>query len=182
MQLSDISNIVLIGPMASGKTSIGKQIASILNVSFCDTDHIIEQQGTPISDIFAQQGEAHFRQLETECLKQLLSMNCHIIATGGGAPLRAENAELIRSIGAVVFLDADVDSICIRTSKSNHRPLLNRPDKREFITKMLSERRPIYDALADITVESYCNTSKRQLALNVLEALSQCDFKKHNKP
>ena len=181
MQLSEITNIVLIGPMAAGKTSIGKQIAYILGAHFCDTDHLIErQQQRKIASIFETDGEQAFRNMETQCLQQLQSASHHIIATGGGAVLNEQNHQILRSIGAIVFLDSDADTIMIRSARSNHRPLLNRPDKREFITNMLDQRRPIYEGLADVSIESHYNFSKGKLANLVLEQLAQCTFEKRD--
>ncbi len=181
MQLSEITNIVLVGPMASGKTSIGKQIAYMLGAHFCDTDHLIEQQQQrKIASIFETEGEQAFRTMEAQCLQQLQNTSHHIIATGGGVVLNEQNHKILRSIGAVVFLNSDTDTIMIRTAKSKHRPLLNRPDKREFITTMLDQRRPIYEALADVSVESHYNLSKGKLANLVLEQLAQCTFEKRD--
>ncbi len=184
MQLSDVSNLVLIGPMAAGKTSIGKHIANLLDVAFCDTDRLIEaQQNCSIAQIFEHTDEAYFRKLETQCLKDLRGKMQHIIATGGGAVLNETNRAYIRDIGVVVYLKTDVDTIMKRTATSNSRPLLNTPNlktKRKIISDLLDVRNPIYTQLADAIVESYYSQNKKQIALNVLNAIANCSFSKRH--
>ncbi|MGJ8655169.1 MAG: shikimate kinase [Akkermansiaceae bacterium] len=150
-------NIVLVGFMGCGKSTIGREIGLQLNYSLVDTDClIVESVGMAISKIFADHGEEHFRDLETDLLGQIHATECthQIISTGGGLPVREQNREWLKKLGYVVWLRASVDTILDRTGKSNHRPLLNTENPRDKIERMLAVRDPIYAEVADLTINT----------------------------
>ena len=150
-------NIVLVGFMGCGKSTVGREIGLQLNYSLVDTDVLIEESvGKQISDIFADHGEDHFRSLETDLLGQIHSTNCthQIISTGGGLPVREENRDWIKKLGYVVWLKASVATIMQRTAKSNHRPLLKTDNAKQKVEEMLAVRNPIYNEVADLSINT----------------------------
>ncbi len=150
-------NIVLVGFMGCGKSTIGREIGLQLNYSLVDTDCLIEESvGVPISQIFSEKGEEHFRDLETDLLSQVHARECthQIISTGGGLPVRGANRGWLKKLGYVVWLRAGVDTVMERTGKSKHRPLLNTENPRERVEAMLAERDPIYAEVADLTINT----------------------------
>jgi shikimate kinase len=148
-------NVTLIGFMGSGKTTIGQDLAPSLNFSFVDTDDlIVARAGKSVPEIFAESGEDHFRDLESEVLQSLSNESSHVIATGGGIILRPENRALIKNIGFTVWLDATEDTIFERVSRNRERPLLHTPDPRETISNLLQTRRPLYQESADLVVST----------------------------
>lgn len=139
-------NLILIGYMGSGKTTVGQVLAERLGCSFRDTDHLIEEgEGCSISEIFSRFGENYFRRRETACLQQLMEENAlGIISVGGGTPLRAENRELLKKLGRIVYLKADPMTIYERIKEDQSRPLLQTEDPLKKITNMLAERESFY--------------------------------------
>jgi hypothetical protein len=148
-------NIILIGYMGCGKSTLSRLLAQDHNRHLIDTDSFIEtREGMSISELFEQKGERYFRDLETTVLEELLESTYNtVIATGGGLPLRDANAELLKRLGTVVYLKASADTIYERVKDETNRPLLNVPNPREKIEKMLAQRNPIYEQVADYTVE-----------------------------
>ena len=144
-------NLILIGFMGSGKTTLGIRLSYRLRQTFVDTDKWIEkQQGKSISSIFAEEGEEAFRRLETECLKKLQQESGkQIISTGGGMPLRAENRVLLKQLGTVVYLKASPDAIYERLKEDTTRPLLQTKDPRQRIKELLGDREAAYQEAAD---------------------------------
>ena len=151
-----MQNIILIGFMGSGKTTVGKILAKRLNVEMIDTDKWIEKkQDQTIKEIFHNHGEDYFRKLETEILKTLCNSNVmRIVATGGGLPLREENQELLAKMGEIVYLKADAGTIYERIQNDKNRPLLQTPDPKQKITELLGLRTPIYEKIAEIIIET----------------------------
>lgn len=143
-------NIILIGFMGSGKTCVGKLLGEQLSYRFLDTDALIEQtEKETIPRIFSLMGEEYFRSLETKLLRSLQrSLDQAILSTGGGLPLRKENAEILRRLGFVVFLKASVVTILTRLSGDLTRPLLQGEDKRDKVERLLYERTSIYEKTA----------------------------------
>lgn len=149
------SNIVLIGFMGSGKSSIGRRVAAHFGFQFVDTDALlVAREGRAIAEIFAGEGEARFRDLETSVLKSLGVRERCVISTGGGVILRDENRALLRGLGLTVWLTASEDVIFERVSRTNKRPLLHTANPRETVTQLLAARRPLYEAAAQFTVDT----------------------------
>ncbi|MDD5259974.1 MAG: shikimate kinase [bacterium] len=139
-------NIVLIGFMASGKTVVGKILAAKLNMKYIDVDETIEKNtGQAITDIFKKHGESVFRDMETKAIKCVALLDHFVIAVGGGAVMRAENVQELRSNGKLVYLSASPEAILRRIGDAKSRPLLAKePDKLKKIKEMLAHREPIY--------------------------------------
>lgn len=141
--------------MGSGKSSIGRLLAKRLGFQFLDTDHIIiERAGMPISEIFARNGEPAFRDLETSVLRSIMHLERCIIATGGGAVLRAENRKLLHQLGFVVGLAAHADVIFERVRRNTKRPLLQTEDPKGTLCQLLEERQPLYEKAAHWTLDT----------------------------
>ena len=138
-------NIVLVGFMGTGKTSIGRRISSQLRMRYVDTDEIVERNSRRrISDIFAEDGESAFRELESEAVRKVSKLQNHVISTGGGVVLREANMTELKRNGVVFCLTATPEEIYKRVGHQAHRPLLQTPDPLAKIQSMLAERRPYY--------------------------------------
>lgn len=151
-----MENIILIGYMGSGKTTVGKIAAERKNYTFVDTDEmIVEQQHRSISEIFAADGERAFRDMETALLGQLIAEKREhlVISTGGGMPLRTENQQLLARLGKVVYLKASPVTIYNRIKGDTTRPLLQCENPLERIEEMIVERSTLYEAGAMFIVE-----------------------------
>ena len=165
-----ISNIILIGPMGAGKTTIGRQIARLLDFDFFDSDREIEERtGVAIPLIFELEGEEGFRRREKDVISELTKKNHIVLATGGGAVLKSENQLALKRSGTVVYLCAGIDDLLERTSKDKNRPLLQTADPRKKLQAILTEREPIYRELADIILET--NEMSVHSAVKELEGL-----------
>ena len=166
-------NIILIGPMGSGKSTIGSIIAKRLHREFQDSDHYIEHRtGVDIARIFDIEGEQGFRDRETTALQELLSESNRVIATGGGSVLRTENQQLLRQQGFIVFLDTSLNQQMHRLRRDKKRPLLQTENPRARLETMFQERRPIYLDLADIVVKTDKRVARR-LATDVINQLPE---------
>ncbi len=164
-------NLYLIGMMGSGKSTLGVELAAQLGFQFFDTDVLIEQvAGCPIPDIFAEQGEAHFRDLETQVLAQLSSYTRLVIATGGGIVSRPQNWSYLHH-GLTIWLDVAPELIWQRLLQDpGQRPLLQTPDPEAALRRLMQQRQPFY-AQADIQVPIQSETSPPQLAKQVWQAI-----------
>lgn len=140
--------------MGVGKTEIGRSLAGSLKMNFLDIDELIEKtEGCKISEIFDKEGEPYFRDLETEVLKTLGNYDNFVLSTGGGIVLREENVELLREIGPLILLTAREEIILERVKHTEDRPLLT-GDKAQKIKEILSVRNPIYNKVADFSVDT----------------------------
>ncbi|NCA25789.1 MAG: shikimate kinase [Actinobacteria bacterium] len=150
-----VNKIVLIGPPGAGKTSIGKALSKELNMAFADSDSEIERSvNKKISDIFVDEGEDVFRKIEVDVVSKLLSQFDGVIALGGGAPINPEIQELLSSAQyPVVFIDVSISQAAIRIGFNKDRPLLLINPRQQWL-HLMSERRPIYEKLASVTVSS----------------------------
>lgn len=166
-------NIILIGPMGSGKSTIGSIIAKKLQRQFYDSDHFIEgRTGVDIARIFDVEGEEGFRDRETNALNELLSKNNLVIATGGGSIMRAQNQEMLRNKGYIVFLDTSINQQMQRLQRDKKRPLLQTDNPRERLQQLLDVRRPIYQDLADLSVKTDRRMA-RKLASDIIQNLPE---------
>lgn len=150
------NNIVLIGFMGCGKSSVGRKLAGALFYEFADTDAMIEEAyGKTISEMFETDGEEYFRNAETELLKKLSTeAEGLILATGGGMPMREENAELLRKIGTVVFLEAKIETILERLQNDTGRPLADGEDREARLRPLYERRLPVYKAAAEYCLDT----------------------------
>lgn len=169
------NNIVLIGFMGCGKTSVGKRLAEKMGFEFLDTDEYIEKkENRKVSDIFAKEGEEYFRNAETNSIKELLHLAKRtIIATGGGMPLREENRGLLKELGLVLYLKANKDITIKRLKSDTTRPLLAGGDLEEKVDRLLKDRRSIYEATAHHTII----TNKKSFEKIIKEILRQYNSK-----
>lgn len=146
--------LVLVGLMGSGKSTIGRRLASAIGWRFVDADEEIESAaGCSIADMFAIYGEPMFRDLEARVIARLLGEEPAVLATGGGAWMQPSIREMILARATSVWLRADLDVLVDRVSKRDHRPLLKNGDKSAIMRRLMEERYPIY-AQANITVDS----------------------------
>ncbi len=152
--------IILIGLMGCGKTTVGRELSRMLGMPLLDMDAVIEEQiGKSIPAIFHDEGEAHFRALETALLRYLLQdegfgAGAPIISTGGGVVLREENRAILRQLGFCVWLDVEVPTLIARTARSNNRPLLANVNRRTILEKLSAERNPLYAETAHLHLDS----------------------------
>ena len=159
--------------MGSGKSTIGNLIAKKLSRDFCDSDHFIEARtGVDIARIFDVEGETGFRDRESKALKDLLSQNNQVIATGGGSVMREENQALLRSRGYIVFLDTSVNQQLQRLRRDKKRPLLQTENPRQQLEILFESRHPIYLGLADLAVKTDRKLA-RNLASDIIDQLPQ---------
>lgn len=137
--------------MGSGKSTVGQRLANLLGLEFFDCDHELEAQtGASVGLIFDVEGEEGFRERESRMLESLSQRQGVLIATGGGAVLRAENRELLRRSGLVVYLRTSVAQQMKRLSRDRSRPLLQTPDREQRLQRLAEERNPLYREVADI--------------------------------
>ncbi len=147
-------NIILIGFMGTGKTSVGKLLAHKIKKKFIDIDDEIEKnEKLSISDIFNKHGESYFRDKENFYLKKNLENDNYIIAAGGGIVVNKKNIPLLKK-GLVILLTANPDIIYERIKNEIHRPLLNVPDPLKKINELLSKRKPLYEKSADMIIDT----------------------------
>ncbi|MEV0307005.1 shikimate kinase [Nonomuraea fuscirosea] len=165
-----MSRVVLIGPPGSGKTTLGRLLAERLGVGFRDTDADIEAvAGKPVSDIFVEDGEERFRELEHEAVRRALAEHDGVLSLGGGAVLHAETQTLLKG-QHVVYLQVGLSDAIQRVGLGSARPLLVL-NPRSQLKKLMEERRPVYERLAVMTVV----TDKREpdeLADEIVKGLS----------
>ena len=149
-------NIVLVGPMGSGKTTVGRRLAQEFDQDFFDTDHaIIDKTGVSIDHIFDIEGEEGFRARESKILENLCQMSNIILATGGGIVILPKNRKILKNAGLVVYLSSSVDQLLRRTAKSKTRPLLeNSTDRKRTITELVESRDVYYREVSSFVVDT----------------------------
>jgi shikimate kinase len=163
-------NIFLIGPMGSGKTAVGRQVARLVALPFLDSDHEIEQQtGVDIPLIFEREGEAGFRRREREAIARLTSQTGIVLATGGGAVLDADNRRNLREHGWVVYLETSVAQQAERAGRTRNRPMLGNADPQQRLAELMEQREPLYREIADFTA-STTRKQVRAVAEQVVQA------------
>jgi shikimate kinase len=167
-------NVVLCGFMATGKTSVGKYLASLLGYEFLDMDAIIEAEtGMSIPQIFSSQGEPAFRALECRVAEQLALRSGCVIATGGGTIVNRQNLDNLRRNGIVIALTAVPEAILSRTGSGESRPMLGEGDRMQRIRSLMEQRSPAY-AMADLTVDtsSYSIEEVADIIVNRLQEIA----------
>ncbi len=165
------TNVILIGMMGSGKTTIGRLLAQRTGMEFIDLDELIAQRaGMSIAEIFQSQGEAAFRELESEVLAEIMSARHAVIATGGGIILSAANRERLRELGLVVWLDAPPEVLAERIGDDPARPLLDRTQPLKKLTEILNQRRQWYAETSDIHLDTTEHTEE-ELVDRIIEEL-----------
>ena len=149
-----MKRVVLIGAPGSGKSTVGAALAKVLALDFIDTDQLIEErEGKAITDIFVVDGESHFRAVELETLKHVLTLNDVVISLGGGAPISDQAQQLINSSeSTVIFLDVSLATAAPRVGFNRDRPLLLGNPRAQW-QALSDKRRPIYEALADVSIK-----------------------------
>jgi shikimate kinase len=165
-------NIILVGPMGSGKSAVGRLLAQRLGLTLVDSDAEIEARtGVDISYIFEREGEAGFRVREAEVIDEITQREGLLVATGGGAVLDPQTRERLRDRGCVVYLRTSVDQQLARTRRNSLRPLLMNPDPRGTLERLMHERAALYEEVADVTVD----TDGRKVSTVVGEILRQLE-------
>lgn len=149
-------NIILIGFMGCGKTSVGSRLSRRLHRPMTDTDQMIEEiSKMTVSEIFDRMGEEGFRRMETQCLKRLLEeTEAQIISVGGGLPVREENRCLLGQLGIVIYLRVTPMTVCRRLASDTSRPLLQGENSEERVQTLMAQRRDIYEAVSDIIIDA----------------------------
>lgn len=164
-------NLILVGPMGAGKSTIGRLLAKELKLSFKDSDKEIEQRtGANIPWIFDVEGEAGFREREQAVIGELCKLDGVVLATGGGAVLRPENRAALHAGGRVVYLHTSVEQQLDRTSRDRNRPLLRTADPGKVLADLLRIRDPLYREIADVIIETD-ERPPRMVVQEILERL-----------
>lgn len=148
-------NIVLIGFMGAGKSTVSREIARTTGREEIDLDsYIVEKEGCPINEMFEKHGEEYFRTLETKYLKEVSGREGIILSCGGGTVIKRENVDIIKENGVLVLLSAKPETIYERVKNSTDRPILNGNMNIEFITELMNKRKDIYLSVADLIIET----------------------------
>jgi shikimate kinase len=165
-------NLYLVGMMGAGKTSIGRQLAKRLQRRFIDVDHEIEAiTGVRVPTIFEIEGEAGFRERETQAITSLTKQQDLVLATGGGAVLREENRQCLSQTGVVIYLRVPPQTLYERTRHDRNRPLLQVENPLKRIEELYAQRDPLYQEIADLIMDSG-NCSVATLARRIEEELN----------
>ena len=165
--------IFIVGPMASGKSTLGKKLAQTLNTDFIDTDREIEKKaGAEISWIFEVEGEKGFRERERKALEESIKKDDVVISTGGGIVTVKKNRDLIATKGKVVYLKTPIELLLKRTEKDKKRPLLAKGNKKQILEALKKERDPKYKEIADITIDQNGQKNRKSLINEIIDKLS----------
>ena len=161
-------NIFIVGPMGSGKSTVGKIISDELFLNFFDTDDEIESRtGASIDWIFDLEGEEGFRKRESSILEEMVKQNSIVLSTGGGIILSDSNREMLSSRGTVFYLSTPISVQIERTSKDKDRPLLKNGDPEEILTRLQKERKGLYESVSDHVIETE-NKSSQEVATEII--------------
>ena len=161
-------NIFIVGPMGSGKSTVGKIISDELFLNFFDTDDEIESRtGASIDWIFDLEGEEGFRKRESSILEEMVKQNSIVLSTGGGIIISDSNREMLSSRGTVFYLSTPISVQLERTSKDKDRPLLKNGDPEEILTRLQKERKDLYESVSDHVIETE-NKSSQEVASEII--------------
>lgn len=164
-------SIVLVGLMGAGKSTVGKKLATLVELPFFDADHEIEKVSTmTIPELFEAYGEAEFRDLERRVIARMLEEGPIVLATGGGAYMNEQTRGAIASEGISLWLKAELDVLMARVIRKQNRPLLKNSDPRGVMERLMAERYPVYE-LADLTVNSR-EEKKEIIAVEAMQAIA----------
>lgn len=167
-----MKNILLIGFMGTGKTTVSRQLSLITGMEEIDMDaYIVKHENLSISDIFDRFGEDYFRDKETQYLKEILRNKDVIVSCGGGVVVRDENVEYMKGAGTIVLLNAKPETIYARVKDSKERPILNGNMNIEYIRQLMNRRKERYLSVADIIVETD-NKSAMDIAKEIVKKIS----------
>jgi len=163
--------------MGAGKSSVGRCLRRRMGLALLDIDEVVASNfGMSIPEIFAEHGEEKFREAETEALRHMRTEGQTIIITGGGIVLRKENVEILKNQVAIVWLDADEETLFARASRKQNRPLLQTKDPRRTFSQILGARRPLYATIANIRVDTSVLTDE-EVAVAILAKLRRMNPK-----
>ncbi|MEX6675297.1 shikimate kinase AroK [Pseudomonas sp. W2Oct36] len=166
-------NLILVGPMGAGKSTIGRLLAKELRLPFKDSDKEIElRTGANIPWIFDKEGESGFRDREQAMIAELSALDGVVVATGGGAVMREENRRALHAGGRVVYLHASVEQQVGRTSRDRNRPLLRTADPARVLRELLAIRDPLYREIADVIIETD-ERPPRMVVIDILALLAE---------
>ena len=165
----EFKNVILTGMMGSGKTTVGKELATVLNYDFIDLDEVIENKYGKITDIFSQKGEKYFREIETQELKNFENQSNFVLSTGGGVILKDENIKILKDLGQVFYLSAKSETIYNRIKNQRHRPLLNTQNPKNTIEEILSKRLEKYEKSGKKIITD--NKNAKEIAGEIYEKL-----------
>ncbi|MDU4464578.1 shikimate kinase AroK [Haemophilus parahaemolyticus] len=169
--MAEKRNIFLIGPMGAGKSTIGRQVAQMLGMEFMDSDSVIEERaGADIDWIFDVEGEAGFRKREERIINELTQGQGVVLSTGGGSILSKDNRNVLSARGIVIYLETTIDKQFERTQRDKKRPLLQNDDPRKTLEELAKIRNPLYEEIADITLQTDDQTAKL-VATNIIEMI-----------
>jgi len=167
-------NIILIGHMGTGKTTVGKQLSKTLNKPFIDIDQYIEKKtGVKIPLIFEYEGEVGFRSRESRALEELANYSNSIFATGGGIVLLKKNRDALSRLGVIFYLNTDSNTLCERLKSDKKRPLLANVDINEKINTLFKERNSLYESISDFIID----TKQKKIVNIVSEILEKMKLK-----
>ncbi len=153
--MENCKNIILVGPMGCGKTTIGRRIARKLGMTFYDSDQQIEERtGVRIPLIFEIEGEEGFRLREKCMIAELSQQDKIVLSTGGGVVMSAENRRNLIACGTVIYLSAPLELLYLRTRRDRNRPLLQTQDQKQKLREILEQRDPLYRGVADLIIET----------------------------
>lgn len=166
-------NILLIGFMGTGKTSVSKALKEYTGLTEIDMDkYIVKKENKSIADIFKDSGEEYFRKVETECLKKILENKGVIVSCGGGVVVKDENVSYMKNKGIIVLLTAKPETVYKRVKDCKDRPILNNNMSVEFIEGLMEKRRERYLSVADVIIETD-NKSIKEIAKEILKKIGK---------
>ena len=170
-------NIILVGHIGSGKTSVGKKLAKIINSDFVDIDDLIsnlhsklKKEKLSVQDIFKKYGEEYFRTLEKKAVKKVIHMKNCIISTGGGTLEDKENAEILKKNGKIIFLEVDIDILAERARNQPSRPIFKGIEPITALKKMNEKRTPIFKQFSEVIIDASSNSVDETLS-RVMEVI-----------